>query len=294
MTDNDYPNIFLAADSASKKAQKRFVGLNISILSLIILATLSSLMDSIPEWVKILSSCLLVLSTLITVLIFFIKPEKVWYDGRAIAESVKSLTWKFMMGISPFPYDLSVEQAEEKLIKNLKQIIGQKKEFYKLIGEKFGEGDQISPLMIENRKLTLLEKIKMYTSKRLEDQRKWYSKKSKDNRKYKNIAFFCLVAFQLLAIAALIMEIYDTIEWSVTPLLATLATSTVALLQMKRFQELTESYGITATELSLIKSKINHVKNEDDFQDFVDDAETAISREHTLWLARRDSVELFK
>ena len=52
-----------------------------------------------------------------------------------------------------------------------------------------------------------------------------------------------------------------------------LATSTIALLQLKRFQELTESYGITATELSMIKSKFHHINSEDDFQKFVEQEE---------------------
>lgn len=294
MTEKDYPNIFTAADCASKKAQNRFVWLNISILALIILTTVLTLDSDAPKWLSILSSILLVVSTMLTILIFFFKPEKTWYDGRAIAESAKSLTWKFMMGVRPFSYNLTTEQAEEKLIKNLKQIIGQKKEFYKLIGEQFGEREQITPTMIANREKSFSDKVQLYSSARLEEQRKWYAKKSKLNRTNKNIALSCLIAFQLFAITAFILEIYDSIEFTLTPLFAILATSTIALLQLKRFQELTESYGITATELSLVKTKTRHIKDEKDLEDFVDDAETAISREHTLWLARRDSVELFK
>lgn len=294
MTDKDYPNIFVTADSQSKKSQKRFVNLTLAILILIFLTTFSSTSRDFPNGVTLAASLLLVLSTLLTILIYFLKPEKTWYDGRAIAESAKSLTWKFMMGTSPFSNVLEPEQAEEKLIKNLKQIIGQKKEFYKLVGEQFGEGNQITPKMIENRQKPLNERVGIYAAERIEEQRKWYTKNSKDNRRYKNIAFACLVGFQVLAIVFLVMEIYETVSFTITPLLACLATSTIALLQLKRFQELTESYGITATELSLIKSKIRHIESEDDLQNFVDDAETAISREHTLWLARRDSVELFK
>lgn len=293
MTETDYPNIFYVADSTSKKAQKRFIKINLSILLLLVLSTLSTFYYDTPEYIYFITSCLLILSTLMTVLVFFLRPEKVWYDGRAIAESAKSLTWKFMMGITPFPYNLSSKQAEEKLIKNLKRIIGQKKEFYKLIGENFSEGEQITTKMIEYRQKDISEKIQIYSKERLEEQRKWYYSKSGKNRRNKNIAFLCLIVFQLLAFLSLILDINESVYFSATPLLATLATSTIALLQLKRFQELTESYGITATELSFIKSKIKHVKTKDDFQDFVDDAETAISREHTLWLARRDSVDLF-
>ena len=65
-------------------------------------------------------------------------------------------------------------------------------------------------------------------------------------------------------------------------------------LQLKRFQELTDAYGITATELKFIKEKSKFILDDNQLEKYVDDTETAISREHTLWLARRDNIELYK
>jgi uncharacterized membrane protein len=294
MTELKYPTIFEKSDSKSITAQKNFITLNKAILILLVVSTFVSSIKTENGWITFISSILLVISLILTILIMVFQPEKTWYDGRAIAESAKSLTWKFITGTKPFSFNLKSSDAEEKLIKNLKQIIGQKKEFFQLIGEEFGEGDQITTSMVKLRKLDLNEKINFYSTQRLEKQRKWYYDKSKENRKNKNLSFGAIITFQVLAILSLILDYYGIIDFMTTPLMACLASSFIAWLQLKRFQELTESYGITATELNLIKSKIRHVKNESDFENFVDDAETAISREHTLWLARRDSTELFK
>lgn len=293
MTEPKYPTIFDKADSKSLTAQKNFINLNKGILGLLVISTFLSSIKTDEKWISVISSFLLVISLILTILIMFFKPEKTWYDGRAIAESAKSLTWKFITGTKPFSFKLKSIDAEEKLIKNLKQIIGQKKEFFQLIGEEFGEGDQITQSMVDLRKLNLKEKIELYSSKRLEVQRKWYYNKSKENRKNKNLSFGAIITFQVLAIVSLVLDYFGLIDFMTTPLMACLASSFIAWLQLKRFQELTESYGITATELNLIKSKVRHIKDESDFENFVDDAETAISREHTLWLARRDSTELF-
>jgi len=49
------------------------------------------------------------------------------------------------------------------------------------------------------------------------------------------------------------------------------------------------------SRLALDKTKLaSLLDTESEFSEFVDDSETAISREHTLWLARRDNIELFK
>lgn len=290
----DFPNIFLKADCKSLSSQNSFTRLNVGILILLVVSTFISSIQIENGWVSLISSILLIISLILTIWIMHFQPEKIWYDGRAIAESTKSLTWKFITGTKPFGYKLKLSEAEEKLIKNLKQIIGQKKEFFQLIGEEFGEGDQITDSMRKLRKLNYEEKVEYYTINRLEEQRVWYYKKSKENRKNKNRTFFAIITFQVLAIVALLLDFYDITEFTVTPLMACLASSFIAWLQLKRFQELTESYGITATELNLIKTKVKHIKDETDFANFVDDAETAISREHTLWLARRDSTDLFK
>jgi len=290
----DYPNIFKKADSKSLSSQNSFTRFNLGILFLLVLSTIISSIQIDNGWTSLGSSILLVISLILTIWIMYFQPEKTWYDGRAIAESTKSLTWKFITGTKPFGHKLKSSDAEEKLIKNLKQIIGQKKEFFQLIGEEFGEGEQITNSMRKLRKLDFQEKVVYYSTNRLEDQRDWYYKKSKENRKNKNFTFFAIITFQVLAIIALISDFSKIIDFTITPLMACMASSFIAWLQLKRFQELTESYGITATELNLIKSKVKHIKDESDFENFVDDAETAISREHTLWLARRDSTELFR
>lgn len=290
----EFPNIFEKADSKSLSSQNSLTKLNKGILILLIVSTFVSSIQIDNGWISIISSILLVISLILTVWIMHFQPEKTWYDGRAIAESAKSLTWKFITGTKPFSHKLKSIDAEEKLIKNLKQIIGQKKEFFQLIGEEFAEGEQITNSMRKLRKLDFKDKVEYYSINRLENQRAWYYKKSKENRKNKNLSFIAIITFQVLAIIALVLDFYKIIDFTITPLMACMASSFIAWLQLKRFQELTESYGITATELNLIKSKVKHIKDESDFENFVDDAETAISREHTLWLARRDSTELFR
>ncbi len=290
----EFPNIFEKADSKSITSQNSFIRLNLGILILLVISTFVSSIQVENGWITFISSFLLIVSLISTIWIMYFQPEKTWYNGRAIAESTKSLTWKFITGTKPFGHKLESSAAEEKLIKNLKQIIGQKKDFFQLIGEEFSDGEQITDSMRKLRDLDFQDKIEYYLLNRIEDQRSWYYKKSKENRRNKNWTFFAIITFQILAIVALALDFYKIIDFTITPLMACLASSFIAWLQLKRFQELTESYGITATELSLIKSKVKHIKNKSDFENFVDDAETSISREHTLWLARRDSTELFQ
>jgi hypothetical protein len=72
--------------------------------------------------------------------------------------------------------------------------------------------------------------------------------------------------------------------------LTSLCASLLAWMQVKQYQELSQSYAIAAHELGLISVLAEHGQSEVDFSAFVADAETAMSREHTLWAARRDRI----
>ncbi|MDG1083326.1 MAG: SLATT domain-containing protein [Planktotalea sp.] len=67
-----------------------------------------------------------------------------------------------------------------------------------------------------------------------------------------------------------------------------LVTSALGWLQMKRHSELMASYNLTAHEIGIIKGNSEAAKTEEEFSNFINEAELAFSREHTQWVARRD------
>ncbi|WP_308122395.1 DUF4231 domain-containing protein [Streptomyces sp. TRM70350] len=51
------------------------------------------------------------------------KPERNWYDGRALAESVKTLTWKYAVGAQPYTLSCTPEEGELCFIENIESLI---------------------------------------------------------------------------------------------------------------------------------------------------------------------------
>jgi hypothetical protein len=83
--------------------------------------------------------------------------------------------------------------------------------------------------------------------------------------------------------------VYPAFPWKAATVFSTLASATVAWGAIKRYQELAQAYGLAAQELSLIAARAPHVGTEVELARFVNDAETAISREHAMWVARRET-----
>jgi SMODS and SLOG-associating 2TM effector domain 1 len=69
--------------------------------------------------------------------------------------------------------------------------------------------------------------------------------------------------------------------------LASIAGVLVGWREVKQFGQLAHAYSLAANELGLIEAQATHVATDDEFAAFVADAEQAISREHTMWAARR-------
>ena len=288
----EFPSLFNSADQYANKAQKRFIRINKWTLVILVLATIVSSLfqDLLAVWT---SSILVFLAGIMSSLMLFLKFEKGWYEGRAVAESIKTLCWKFMIGAKPFDIKLTSKQAESLLIENFRDVIGHRKNFFQLIGSDFAKQHQLPDVLTQVREMDLKNRIETYKAKRLESQKKWYSDKVDENKKWRNISFTFIILAQLLALCALIFNFKYDLNVSIAPIFITISTSFIAWLQLKRYQELSQSYLITATELSLIKSKIHHIETDKDLSEFVEDSESAISREHTLWLARRDNLSLF-
>src|ERR1700690_4448063 len=99
---SDYPALFLAADSASRTAQKRHLRFTGVILGALVasaaLGALSGVFPSVSKALALASTAGAAISFMLTAMRKALKPEKLWYSGRAVAESAKSMAWRYMTG----------------------------------------------------------------------------------------------------------------------------------------------------------------------------------------------------
>lgn len=295
ITNEDFPALFCVADSASVKAQKKYLKLFILDISLLVLgAIFSSISLSFNPYKLTLlffGGVFFIGSLIVTILIKSFQYEKTWYAGRAVAESVKTITWRYMICAEPFISNIESKKIDEMFISNLNEIISEKKHLLGEITEETNSQPQITQLMRGVRNKSIDERKKIYVNQRVLDQRKWYSKKASTNKENENRWFLGVMIFQFFAgVSAFVLIIFPNFIINFTSVFSALAMAILSWLQVKRHQEQSQSYNIAAQELASIESLSIHIKNEEDLSVFVADSENAISREHTLWIARRDQL----
>ncbi|MEQ4489879.1 MAG: DUF4231 domain-containing protein [Dehalococcoides mccartyi] len=283
MNTEDFPALYRSSDGLSVQAQNNYLRLMRFSLAFLILGSLTSLFSGSSEVFAIVSACILSLVVFISLILARKRYDITWYLTRAIAESVKTITWRYVMKAKPF--NQSDPIARTNFLKDLNKILSQNRSGCCTVDD----NEQITQKMIEIRNGTYQERLSIYLEKRVKDQSSWYIKKARYNATKTDQWFYAIIGMQFLAVLSALVRISEP-QWNSIPtsVLTTMAASSLSWMQTKRYQELSSSYGLTANEIGIIKSDVPSVVNEVTLCKFVGDAENAFSREHTQWQARRD------
>lgn len=292
MEKNDFPGIQQAADKASDKSQKYHINLvraNLIVGVTAALITIYNFEQIEPKlYVYIISLGLLVIGLSLTALIKYFKFEDLWYQGRALAESVKTLTWRYVTCSENFESNLTLQEVESKFVNSLQVLQSKFPDLITFMDADLLQRNAITSKMNIIRNLPWQERLMQYVKCRIDDQVNWYSKKSKFNKNKKGTWLWLVLTSQALSIlscASLIL--WPTNSWNLVGLFTTIAASAIAWLELKQYQGLIQAYATACMELTIIKSLSNSIFVEEDFIKYVLDSENAISREHTMWLAQR-------
>jgi integral membrane protein len=285
LEDNDLPGFWRCADNTSIKAQKtvlllvklRFFGL--------IFAALLGVIASVTSWkfISILISVCFLMILLVEALEMHLQPNQNWYSGRALAESAKTLAWRFAVCGAPFDKDLSPSEAKKLLRERIDEV--SKEASDKIIID--SDHPIVTEAMVKLRQSSFEERKKAYISQRLENQYVWYANKAKWNQKRATYWKIILITGEFLATGIAGSQYIGLIPINIAGLLSTIVGCASTWIAVKQFSNLASAYSITASELAILKSKIEDITDPDKWAIEVDDAEEAISREHTLWLASR-------
>jgi hypothetical protein len=213
--------------------------------------------------------------------------DRQWFDARAVEEAVKTLTWRYMMRVEPFRND---DTSDRKFLSVLDDIREARSGVRSSVPAHDGSVKLITSRMREVRQRPLEERRDLYVNERLDEQATWYASKSEANRSLAAKLFWASLATQFMALTLAVWRVASPIASLslIGPLLA-LGIAFRVWTQLGRYDELSRSYALTNQELVSIKARASTVDSEHALASLVYDGEGAISREHTMWIARRGS-----
>lgn len=286
MQHSDFPGLYLAADKMSGDAQNHFLAALLTNLGLLVAAATMSVFNY-PHWgAAALQAALLAGALACSVYMATQRPERLWYSGRAVAESIKTIVWRYVSRAEPFHED--DDAAKKHLLEKLAQVIHQNPGVSdKLISHISAQ--QITDKMKSLRADGFEARRDTYVAYRINDQLDWYSSKANSNAIAAKRFFIALIVVNAAAFLFALTKVANVgYSYFPTDVLIAIAASLLTWMQAKRFTELSASYALTAHEITFIREQADELSNDEHLSTFVGDAENAFSREHTQWEARKD------
>lgn len=287
ITSIELPGLYQSANQASLKAQDSyFRGLRWYLVLLVCAAFISYAMphDTLGA---LLSAGLFLITLGILIFIRVQRPDDAWYNGRAVAESVKTRSWRWMMRAEPYENCESVEIVAKQFINDLKAILEQNRSLSHSLQSTSAAKDPISQAMKDVRSSSVKNRLSVYVDQRVQNQVEWYWHKASFNKRRAQQWFWGSVVLHTVAIAMLLYRIKEPALSLPVEVIATAAGAALTWLQAKKHNELNSAYALTAHEIVLIKGESESVHDEKQLSEYVINSEAAFSREHTQWAARK-------
>ncbi|MFC1415306.1 DUF4231 domain-containing protein [Streptacidiphilus cavernicola] len=221
-----------------------------------------------------------------------LSPQELWYQGRSAAESLKTLTWKYLVQARPFDGPAQSPLADRRFLEALRDV----PRSYPGIGTSIGtatgpDGPQITQRMRDERRKPLQQRRQLYLTERVYAQRTWYlSRADECDHKSQVWALWTVLMF-VTGIAVAVAEATSYPSAHVLGLFSTGAATVTAWAQLKQFRPLAAAYRLAARELDRISALLARIDlgakdAEEAWSRLAGEAEDTISREHIIWRAR--------
>jgi hypothetical protein len=278
------PTLYDAADAASLAGQRWFLlARRTQLIAFVVAAGAGALTVVVGSYdlagVVALVAFAVVLAT--QVLLDKFDPQRIWYEGRMAAESIKHLAWKYAVRADPFVTD---EGADALLIARLNET----REAVSDLALPAAGPDQITSWMKEVRASPFETRRAVYLEKRVEDQRAWYSRRSGEHAHTAWQWRIVLYTTMIVGTLAGIGKALTLISLDFVGVAATAASGITAWVESKQFSTLVVAYAQASHELAGAHSLGESVADDaESWSKFVNDSEDAISREHRMWAASR-------
>jgi hypothetical protein len=290
MTGSDYPAAYQVADASSVRGQRWFKRLTGAQLTLVLAGAVAGVvaaeggpLAAVGPWAAAISFLGAGAVTLVSRQGGF---ESDWFNGRAVAETVKSLTWRYMTRTPPFDNDATAdttfvgligEALRSRPLRHHPSAIGGRSAL------------QITARMRAERAARLDEIALTYREARLRDQAEWYRHRAHRHQRGRDVWFSVSIVGQGAAVLFAIASGFSPpiAKLNLLGVAASIVAAATAWAQVNRYDEQGRAYALAYQELLLVLSAESAIQSPDELVRLVLAGESVISREHTLWVAKR-------
>ncbi|MEK9501318.1 DUF4231 domain-containing protein [Gaopeijia maritima] len=280
------PGLFRVADRRAIVAQRRHTRVTIAQLSMLWVAVLAGVATQVTGNGSFGFVGVGAYIVLVTVRVYgrISHHEAIWYDNRQLAESLRSLVWRYAVGGAPFPVDRG-EEADHEYSARVTQLLDDMT--YAPVPEGPTDVQLITPEMRASRARSLDERRTAYGRERVLEQLQWYAARAKaDGFRGARLDVLFLAA-SAAAVFFGLLQAFGVLGINLLGLFAVVAASFYTWQSQRRYGKQAATYAAAANQLTLVHTALGRAHTEQAWAELVDAAESGIAREHTSWRVAR-------
>jgi hypothetical protein len=289
-----YPALQCSASDGSLAGQRRFIGATRVRLVALVAAAFGGAMAWEVGSVDLFGWLALVAFLIALGAGFYIlatDPERLWYEGRTAAESAKTLAWRYAVGGDPFPVGPGASSADPDpdslFLDRLDDVLT---DLNSIAPPPPGsESAQITDGMRSLRAASFADRTTAYLTGRITDQEAWYAAKAQHNDRRAHLFTWTAITLEFAGVIGAVIKAFTVLDVDLLGVLGAAAAGLTAWGQARQYRSNGRAYSIAYQELASIRSELASV-TEADWGRYVEESESAVSREHTLWRASKGIV----
>ncbi|MFI9380790.1 DUF4231 domain-containing protein [Kutzneria sp. NPDC052558] len=286
LVETDLPGLYEAADTASRSGQRQYVRTVRLRLLLTIAAAVTGTWPAETSGLDVAAlgtAAALAAIAVTEANLRTTRPAERWYDGRALAESAKSLAWRYSVGGVPYAKQGNDKLAERRLVEQMSRLLDEAPTTCITPSLR----PTVTAAMHDLRSRDLATRKEAYLRFRIADQQAWYAGKAVHNERRATQWHLSLLVIEVLGIAAALAKALRFVDLNLAGVVAAVIAAGTAWASLRQHTTLARAYTFAANELAIARSRLDLVDDEETWAAEVADSEEAVSREHTMWRASR-------
>lgn len=280
------PGLFRVADNTAMVAQKRHVRVTLAQLGMLWVAVLAGVATQVTGNGSLGFVGVGAYIVLVTVRVYgrISHHETIWYENRQLAESLRSLVWRYAVGGAPFAVQ-DPDPADDEYAARVTQLLDDMR--HAPVPEGPADVQLITSEMREARARSLAERKETYATDRVLSQLQWYVGRARsDAARSARLDVLYLVA-SAAAVFFGLLQAFAVLRVNLLGMFAVIAATLYTWQSQRRYGKQASSYASAANKLTLVHTALGRAHSEEEWADFVDMAESGIAREHTSWRVAR-------
>lgn len=199
---DDYPGLFQAADAASVQRQRSYRKV---VLSRLVLTVAAAAFGAVQldglNWLALGTAVAFVGVMALELGEATSRPDKSWYTTRALSESVKTLTWRYIAGAEPFPS--TSDSADCDFVERISALQQDMPDV-----PLPGTTPTITDKMRAVRAAPLAERKQAYLTGRVIDQQNWYANKALHHQRQARILRTLMLVLEVVGIVGALLTAF--------------------------------------------------------------------------------------